>query len=382
MFDAATVYLGTRISAATRRIKANKSDKEREVNFAIDSEEEIVEYFDGVCINWVLLNGRAPEGVVQGRRTKKRESGSGLGKTEMRYFELRFHKKHKELVLTRYLRHVLTEAKKIKESKKEIKLHTVDYNGTDYWSCIVLDHPATFDKIAMDPDVKRGLIEDLERFISRKEYYRRVGKAWKRGYLLYGPPGTGKSSLVAAMANYLKFDVYDLDLKEVMCNSDLRRLLIGTASKSVLVIEDIDCSMDLQNRDATEDGAKAVDDEKVTLSALLNFIDGLWSTCGDERIIVFTTNHKDHLDPALLRPGRMDVHIHMSYCTFSGFKLLAANYLGIQGHPLYKDIEILLDEVQVTPAEVAGELMKSDNPAVALQGLISLLKASTRVQTQ
>ena len=55
-----------------------------------------------------------------------------------------------------------------------------------------------------------------------------------------------------------------------------------------------------------------------TLSGLLNMIDGLWSSCGDERIIVFTTNHKDRLDPALLRPGRMDLHVHMSYCTMDG----------------------------------------------------------------
>lgn len=118
--------------------------------------------------------------------------------------------------------------------------------------------------------------------------------------------------------------------------------------------------------------------EQVSLSGLLNFIDGLWSTCGDERIIVFTTNHKDRLDPALLRPGRMDVHIHMSYCTFSGFKVLAASYLQIQDHPLYKDLEDLFKQVQVTPAEVAGELMKSDNPEIALQGLIGFLKPSRR----
>ena len=47
----------------------------------------------------------------------------------------------------------------------------------------------------------------------------------------------------------------------------------------------------------------------MTLSGLLNFIDGLWSTTGEERIIVFTTNYKDRLDPALLRPGRMDMHV-------------------------------------------------------------------------
>lgn len=83
--------------------------------------------------------------------------------------------------------------------------------------------------------------------------------------LLYGPPGTGKSSLVAAMANYLKFDVYDLDLKEVQCNSDLRRLLIGTGNRSVLVIKDIDCSIGLQNRNS-EDEYNSIQDEKVMIS--------------------------------------------------------------------------------------------------------------------
>lgn len=116
---------------------------------------------------------------------------------------------------------------------------------------------------------------------------------------------------------------------------------------------------------------------QLTLSGLLNFIDGLWSSCGDERIIVFTTNHKERLDPALLRPGRMDMHIHMSYCTTNGFKTLASNYLGINDsrrHRLCGEIEGLIDTMTVTPAEVAEELMKSDNKDVALEGLASFLK--------
>ena len=112
-----------------------------------------------------------------------------------------------------------------------------------------------------------------------------------------------------------------------------------------------------------------------TLSGLLNIIDGLWSSCGDERIIVFTTNHKDRLDPALLRPGRMDMHLHMSYCTMDGFKLLASNYLGINGdHRLFKEIEGLLENTEVTPAEIAEELLKSDGNDVALEGLVKFLK--------
>ena len=108
---------------------------------------------------------------------------------------------------------------------------------------------------------------------------------------------------------------------------------------------------------------------------MLNFIDGLWSSCGDERIFVFTTNHKDRLDPALLRPGRMDVHIHLSYCTIKGFKLLASNYLDIHGHhPLFEEIEGLIENAKVTPAEVAEELMKSDDADVAFGGLVNFLK--------
>lgn len=121
---------------------------------------------------------------------------------------------------------------------------------------------------------------------------------------------------------------------------------------------------------------------KVTLSGLLNFIDGLWSTCGDERIMICTTNHKQRLDPALLRPGRMDVHIHMSYCSFSGFKILAANYLRIQNHPMFEDIEGMLQKVEVTPAEVAGELMRSADADNALKGLLKFLQRKHKETVQ
>jgi len=78
--------------------------------------------------------------------------------------------------------------------------------------------------------------------------YKKVGKPWKRGYLLYGPPGTGKSTLVAAMAKYLKFDVYDLDLSTMHCNSELTRVMRNTCNISIIVIEDIDCNKEVLNR--------------------------------------------------------------------------------------------------------------------------------------
>lgn len=361
MFEAANVYLSTKISRATRRIKVNKPPKEQELAVTVDNNQEIVDVHAGIHFKWILQSTAL-------RHSAKNENP----RSEVRYLELSFNKKHKDHVLKVYLPYILRKAKEMKEETRSVRLHTVDYSGTDYWSSVVLNHPARFETMAMDPDMKEDLVEDLDRFVSRKEYYRRVGKAWKRGYLFHGPPGTGKSSLVAAMANHLKFDVYDLDLREVQCNSDLRRLLIGSANRSILVIEDIDCNVGLQNR---ETDCAAAEDDKITLSGLLNFIDGLWSGCGDERIIVFTTNHKNRLDPALLRPGRMDVQLEMSYCTFSSFKILASTYLGMEDHSLFPAIQELLQTVQATPAEVAGELMKStEGDETALLSLITFLK--------
>lgn len=88
---------------------------------------------------------------------------------------------------------------------------------------------------------------------------------------------------------------------------------------------------------------------------------------------MFTTNYKERLDPALLRPGRMDMHIQMSYLTPSGFKILAFNYLKIKSHSMFDEIEELIKEVEVTPAEVAEELMKSEDADVALNGLVDFL---------
>ena len=111
----------------------------------------------------------------------------------------------------------------------------------------------------------------------------------------------------------------------------------------------------------------------MTLSGLLNVVDGLWSCCGEERIIVFTTNHKDKLDPALLRPGRMDMHVNLSYCTDSVFKQLAFNYLGVSQHKRFQEIEGLLKAVQVTPAEMAGEITKAVDKEDSFQDVVKFL---------
>lgn len=353
VYDAAEIYLKTKISPSTERLKIGKTPRQRTFSFAIEKGEVVTDVYENIMLKWAYVC------------TETQNDGDS---EEKRSFELSFNKKYREKVMDCYLPHVLKRGKEIEDEEKVVKLYNRQGSRN-------LEHPSTFDTLALDPELKKMIVDDLKRFLGRKEFYKKVGKAWKRGYLLYGPPGTGKSSLIAAMANYLKFDIYDLELTSLSSNSDLRRVLLSTTSRSILVIEDIDCSVQTRDR---QQGGDHYDgsNSTFTLSGLLNFIDGLWSSCGDERIIVFTTNHKDRLDPALLRPGRMDVHINMPYCTPQAFSILASNYLDIRdkNHYLYDEIEGLMESTNVTPAEVAEELMASENADVALKGLVNFLK--------
>ncbi|XP_022637324.1 AAA-ATPase At3g50940 isoform X2 [Vigna radiata var. radiata] len=375
VFEAAEAYLTTKATLSAQRIKASKSENDKNLSFGVDRDEEVNDEFEGIEIRWKYICKQA-----ESIRNKHRDMNSSL-RSEIRYYELCFPKKHKEKIFSSYFPYVLERAKDIKQENEAVKLHTVDYSC--YWKVpgIKLGHPMTFKTLAIDAELKREIVNDLDKFVKGKEFYKRTGKAWKRGYLLYGPPGTGKSSLIASMSDYLNYDIYDLDLTTVQDNNELKHLILAMSNRSMLVIEDIDCTIKLQNRE--EDGEAVKNgDNKVTLSGLLNVIDGLWSSCGEERIFIFTTNHKEKLDPALLRPGRMDMHIHLSYCNFSAFEQLAFNYLGISQHELFHQIEGLLGEVQVTPAEIAGELIKISDVGEGLQDIVKFLHSKKMLQEQ
>ncbi|XP_050261643.1 AAA-ATPase At3g50940-like [Quercus robur] len=368
IYEAATAKLRTLICDSTKpeRFKVSKTVRQKESIFDIVKDLQIIDYFGKIRLKWMLCVERDE---ISGSNSKK--------------LHLSFDRGSEKEVLDSYLRNIVDHYERNQYEETGSKLYTRNrvhgnygpFHGSAYydegdkeWRYVSLEHPATFEKLAMNPEQKKILKDDLDIFLGRKDYYKKVGKAWKRGYLLYGPPGTGKTSLIAAMANYLHFNIYDLNLSVRYSDDDLRGILLSTTNRSILVIEDIDRGIKFN-----DERRKKID--TFTLSGLLNMIDGLWSSCGDERIIVFTTNDKDRLDPALLRPGRMDLHVHMSYCTMDGFKLLASNYLNIEGdHQLYGEIEGLLNNVEVTPAEIAEELLKSGGTDVVLGGLVKFLE--------
>jgi chaperone BCS1 len=96
-----------------------------------------------------------------------------------------FHRRHRELVVDSYLPHVCREGRTIMVAARQRKLFTNAGGGwCSMWRHVVLEHPSTFefDTLAMDPAKKRQIMDDLDAFRNGKEYYARIGKAWKRGY--------------------------------------------------------------------------------------------------------------------------------------------------------------------------------------------------------
>ncbi|KAJ4951435.1 hypothetical protein NE237_028267 [Protea cynaroides] len=304
-----------------------------------------------------------------GARVSWKNETSSDGTNISRTFVLKIRKKDKRRIIRPYLQHIHSVTDEIEQRRKEVKLYTnaetEHRNGGGRWKSVPFTHPSTLDTVAMDSDLKNKVKSDLESFLKSKQYYHRLGRVWKRSYLMYGPSGTGKSSFVAAMAKFLCYDVYDVDLSKVFDDSDLKMLLLQTTDRSVIVIEDLDRFL----------GEKST---AVSLSGVLNFMDGIFSCCGEERVMVFTMTSKEHIDPAILRPGRIDVHIHFPLCDFPAFKTLANNYLGVKDHKLFPQMEeIFQGGATLSQAEI-GEIMIANrsSPSRALKSVINALQTS------
>jgi chaperone BCS1 len=239
-------YLSSKSTEQAKRLKANAGKNSQSLVLTMDEHEEVLDEYEGVKLYWVFI-----------KSVSKSKSISFYPiANEKRYYKLtfQFHRRYRKIVTGSYLTYVMEEGKAIGVRNRQRKLYT---NGTcesshaykrNMWSHVVFQHPASFETLAMEPNKKKDIMDDLDTFRNTKEYYARIGKPWKRGYLLYGPPGTGKSTMIAGIANFMKYDIYDLELKAVKNNTELRKLLIETSSKSIIVIEDIDCSLELTGK--------------------------------------------------------------------------------------------------------------------------------------
>ena len=200
--------------------------------------------------------------------------------------------------------------------------------------------------IILDKAQKDNIIQDMEAYLSwlTRIWYNNRGIPYRRGYLFHGPPGTGKTSLCYALAGHLNLYIYVLSLNSVS-DDDLDTLFVNIPPRCIVLLEDIDSAGVTANR-AQIKGKKArtkqdikpvlntreaesTSPHQITLSALLNVIDGVAASEG--RIVIMTTNHIKKLDPAILRPGRIDLTICFSLASHEMIKgIFQAIYMGTE----------------------------------------------------
>jgi chaperone BCS1 len=188
------------------------------------------------------------------------------------------------------------------------------------WDTVQAYSPRLLESVILKPGEKEHLLQDVERFRASRGRYQRLGVPYHRGYLLYGPPGTGKTSLVSGIAAHCGMSIYAVNLTELNDRS-LKSAMNDVAENSVILFEDIDSMKAGHRRAGVDEGSGSIQPmeggEKktglegfgVTLSGLLNVLDGFHAP--ENVVFVMTTNAVEMLDPALLRPGRIDYKLYM-----------------------------------------------------------------------
>ncbi|EHA8591116.1 hypothetical protein COCNU_scaffold033853G000030 [Cocos nucifera] len=222
LYDAAQTYLGSYCLASAPVITLYKPHNSAHPVPSLPPSHTACDFFNGIPLRWTSHAVETPS-----------------SSSPHRSLELSFHRRHRNAVHSQYIPYVIDEAARLRLKARERRLYAncSAAQGDDHhrlWSSVPFAHPATFDTLAIDPALRDDIRDDLLRFVGRRDHYSRVGLAWRRAYLLHGPPGTGKTSLVAAIANLLEFDVYNLQLTTVPSDSPLRRLLVSTTPKSVV----------------------------------------------------------------------------------------------------------------------------------------------------
>lgn len=205
--------------------------------------------------------------------------------------------------------------------------------------------PRSRDSVILKDGQMDRIVGYLMDFLSHREAYRKADIPFRTGILLYGDPGSGKSSTALAIANELKMNVYIVALSSLSSDESLNDCFSAIPSNSIVILEDIDVASAVKNRDDD-------DDKGVTMSGMLNVLDGFQSPQGV--ITIMTTNRKDVLDPAIIRPGRVDLEERLDCLDNNQLKGLCSYFMGY----IPENLPNIVPEDGVTSAEIMGVVRK------------------------
>jgi chaperone BCS1 len=261
---------------------------------------------------------------------------------------------------------------------------------------------------------KEAILNKIDFFLQNRDWYYEYGIPYTLGIGLYGKPGTGKTSFIKCLAKYTGRHVILLSFKHIRTKKQLEDCFyesqyhVGNEEgsigfdKKILVMEDIDCIGDIvldrsrrlpapclpetqqqhvvesqrlyqENRKKTEGGSKEETiplEECLTLDDILNVLDGIRETPG--RILVITSNHYDRLDPALVRPGRIDLTLPMTHASHATLRQMYAHFFKMPMHESVFLAENMSAEFKFSPAELVNMYLNSNgDPDLFLSLLMS-----------
>lgn len=292
----------------------------------------------------------------------------------------------------------------------------------DCWREDLFESARTFNNIFFDG--KKQLIEKIDFFLKNKNWYYEKGIPYSLGIGLHGPPGTGKTSFIKALANYTNRHIIVISLKTIKTKQQLEKFFFEntynddnetnsiTWDKKILVFEDIDCIGDIildrnnkfiskksnsrKNKkfdktnesnseskagdmkfgdilqavcELNETGTSTVPslskEQPITLDDILNLWDGIRETPG--RILVISSNHYDKLDPALIRPGRIDITHELSNASHN---TISEIYQHLFGNKIDKIKLSNVKQYFYSPAELINIYVSNKNEASFMERLL------------
>lgn len=169
---------------------------------------------------------------------------------------------------------------------------------------------------------------------------------------MYGPPGTGKTSFILALAGHLKLSICTLNLSgNELDDERLNKVLEIAPRNAIILLEDVDAIF----VERTSVSQKR-EGRKVSFSGLLNALDGVRSQEG--RVLFLTTNHIEKLDPALLRPGRADVHVKLDYATSKQIQRMFQRFFPNLPQKIAEDFTNKVPANKLSMAKLQGHLLR------------------------